>query len=119
YSTDTRADALLLGCMLGLGLTSDLLPKDTRGTGILNYASLASVAGLVALGFLPEFPMYYLGWGLASVFSVMIILDLVTTRQGVLRSILESRFLGYLGKISYGLYLWHNPIFRAIQDQHW
>ncbi|MDB6110112.1 MAG: Acyltransferase 3 [Pedosphaera sp.] len=119
YSTDTRADALLLGCMLGLGLTSDLLPKDTRGTGILNYVSLVSAAGLVSLGFLPEFPMYYLGWGLTSVFAVMIIMDLVTTRQGVLRSILELPFLGYLGRISYGLYLWHNPIFRAIQDQHW
>jgi peptidoglycan/LPS O-acetylase OafA/YrhL len=24
-----------------------------------------------------------------------------------------------MGKISYGLYLWHIPIFRVVEDQNW
>jgi peptidoglycan/LPS O-acetylase OafA/YrhL len=119
FSTDTRADALLLGCVVGLGWASGLLPKHTRATGMLNHASLASAAGLVSLGFLPEPAMYYLGWAFTSVFAAIIITDLVVTQRGVLRWILELPFLVYLGRISYGLYLWHIPIFRAIEDQHW
>src|SRR5258708_1599771 len=32
---------------------------------------------------------------------------------------LSQRWLAYIGKISYGLYLWHYPVFTLLQGKHW
>jgi peptidoglycan/LPS O-acetylase OafA/YrhL len=32
---------------------------------------------------------------------------------------LESRVMTYLGKLSYGIYLWHYPIARLLDGQPW
>jgi peptidoglycan/LPS O-acetylase OafA/YrhL len=36
------------------------------------------------------------------------------TRGGFLAAVLSNRWIVWMGTISYGLYLWHFPIYRAM-----
>ncbi|MBA3273154.1 MAG: acyltransferase family protein [Chthoniobacterales bacterium] len=50
-----------------------------------------------------------------SAFSILFGLILLRVRRrDLLRRVFENRVIGYLGKISYGLYLFHLPIIRYI-----
>ena len=73
---------------------------------------------LVAMGFMdPEGDaMITVGMAAAIVCSGVIILHLVTA-ESPLKQVLSSRVLVYLGLISYGLYLWHLPVYKLFYYQ--
>ena len=48
----------------------------------------------------------------ASIFCFFLILRAVIGYKGVMKSILESAVVSYIGKISYGLYLYHNFVYN-------
>jgi peptidoglycan/LPS O-acetylase OafA/YrhL len=110
---DTRADALLVGCLLGLLATWNLLPRSRR---FLQWAGGSSIIFLFYLG--------YLSWnrnllssqfydGLFTVVALMtavLIARLLSTPLPVVSWILESAPLVGVGRISYALYLFHMPI---------
>lgn len=118
---DTRADSLLLGCAAGMWLKKSM-PLTGAGIRRLRVAAPLCLGGIVALGAL--FPMrssfmYLLGWFLVSVFAAVIIVALVADRGTILHRCFENSWLVYVGKISYGLYLWHWPILRITDRFHW
>lgn len=114
--SDARADSLLLGCFAGILLSSNLLPHRQWIETLLRAASTVSIIGLIFLSVGVAEPwMCCLGWFLASVFAVIIIVHLVTVSKSLLHRVLEASPLVWTGKVSYGLYLWHFPILRAIQ----
>jgi len=51
-----------------------------------------------------------MGWPTIEVSVAVIVLYLVTKTRTVLHWILERRWLVWVGRISYGLYLWHVPV---------
>jgi peptidoglycan/LPS O-acetylase OafA/YrhL len=110
---DTRADSLLLGCCAGMIISSNLLPRRCWIEPAFNIAAAISMLGLYWLAGrqLHDPWMYCVGWFLTSVFAVVIVLQLVIISKSPWHGLLESRPLVYIGKISYGLYLWHHPIF--------
>ncbi len=55
---------------------------------------------------------------LAILFSSFLIIVLTSNHQGVLRIFLQNRWLRFLGKISYGVYIFHWPI-RILLGQIW
>ncbi len=115
---DTRADSLLLGCCAGIIISHRLLPRRGGVEIGLKLAALFSVPGLYFLSGkqLHDPWMYCVGWFLTSVFAAVIVLQLVFTSRSPLHAILQSRPLVYIGRISYGLYLWHQPVFYAIKS---
>lgn len=114
---DTRADALLIGCAIGVAFASGLLPQSSRPRRWFLQPAAASVLGLwlIARFLLPQDPvMYVIGWSLMAVFAGILILELATDAGGGVHRFFTRSPLVYLGKISYGLYLWHFPVVVAL-----
>ena len=62
----------------------------------------------------------YSDWCLVSILCATLVFGTVVAAPPAFRTILEFQPLVYLGRISYGLYLWHFPIFWiAFEYYHW
>ena len=75
------------------------------------YLATGSIGAISALGYplqMPEAYQYIWGYTLLSYFFALIIQ--VVARQGMFNAFLEQPVMRYLGKISYGLYVYHFPI---------
>ena len=114
FGTDSRAQALLIGCALAVLLT--------RERSRLRLGGLALVA-LVVLAWLwtrtaGASPWLYHGGLTVAALSVAVVLAHVVLSPGSL----TARALGLaplvvLGRISYGVYLWHWPLFGFVNSQ--
>jgi peptidoglycan/LPS O-acetylase OafA/YrhL len=119
--TDTRADSLLVGCALAVVLWSGWRPAGL-GTGILKLGAWLSVVALAILSndnrSTRPFALYWF-YPAVSIFAALIILQLVSAPGGRLNRLLSLPWLVYVGRLSYGLYLWHIPVFRVIHARLW
>ena len=59
--------------------------------------------------------MHQVGFTIIAGATGVIILNVVSDKAGFLRMILESSALVWIGRISYGIYLWHYPIFKWVR----
>ena len=64
-------------------------------------------------------PLYLWGWFLVSLSSALILTQVIVTPNSGIASLFANPVLAYFGKISYGLYVWHYPIVKVIEDQKW
>jgi peptidoglycan/LPS O-acetylase OafA/YrhL len=118
--TDTRAESLLLGAALA-ALIAWRGPSRSRAAGVVLEASgWVAVAGLawawtrvngVTGG------MYRGGFVLCSLAVVSVIASVSRPAPGPLARILSLKPLCALGIISYGVYLWHWPIYVLFDPQ--
>lgn len=118
YAFDTRADALFIGCLLGLIATGGHLNDWSRWAkrvltvlALCSGFALAWIAATVGLAS-RELPIWWLP--VSEIASVIIIAYFVVKPKGA-----GSRFVGlgifvFLGNISYTLYLVHWPVYIAI-----
>jgi peptidoglycan/LPS O-acetylase OafA/YrhL len=116
FRTDTRADGLLLGCALAAIYASEAERRWLRLA--LERAAVPLVAGVVlilfALTFGPTDRFVFLG-GLTVVAlcSAAIIGHVVLAQDSWVTKALGLRALAWIGARSYGMYLFHIPIFRV------
>jgi peptidoglycan/LPS O-acetylase OafA/YrhL len=89
FRTTMRADALLLGCLLAM--------VTWRPSGALAFAAAAVVEILAVT------PVGVGGFGFAALASVVLV--------AWVRGKSSPRWLSGLGRISYGVYLWHLPLY--------
>jgi peptidoglycan/LPS O-acetylase OafA/YrhL len=115
---DTRADALLAGCLLGLLTAWNLLPKSPRFIRCIGAASLIS---FIYLGYLTscrplDHSQFYHGLftGVA-LMTALILARLLAAPAPLATRILEAAPLVGTGRLSYALYLFHMPIIRALR----
>lgn len=124
YGTDMRADCLLLGCAGGLVFNSGMLAAAAQrqlGRRLLKTAAYGSLTGLILFGCYSPFSWQFdvcIVYFLIPLFGTFLILELVLDSRSLLARLFEMRWLSYIGKISYGIYLWHYPIFSVIQTRH-
>jgi peptidoglycan/LPS O-acetylase OafA/YrhL len=118
YGLDTRMDSLLLGCLVGLLAAWDWLPKRGPWLRVIKYATVPAVGGLLALTFRapgPDSESLYEGLELLACVAVAVVLvALLVSPPRPARWVLEHRGLVWVGRVSYGLYLWHVPIFAGV-----
>jgi peptidoglycan/LPS O-acetylase OafA/YrhL len=120
FGLDTHSDGLVLGgalsYLLRFARQSQYLPE--RASWLLGrFAVPGAIVGLLLLlSFITwEDPgMGRYGLFLTAVAASIIIADLVAGSHSVIRGLLSTAPFVYTGKISYGLYLWHLPIFAVI-----
>jgi peptidoglycan/LPS O-acetylase OafA/YrhL len=128
FGTDTRAQALLVGAAASALLVGDW-PSLNRGWSLIRSrwgrwtARLLPVLGLAlvaaaahyATGSAREFR-----GGLliaVAVAAVLIVAPVALDQQGPVAAVLAWRPLVWLGTISYGVYLWHWPIFLVLNGE--
>ena len=127
--TDTRSQCLFIGCALAVGLVlvsqrshevgrlakGELWrPKSGAGRFVCGVIGVVGAAGAVGLWVLTtstsSFP-YSGGFFLIGLAVAGIILASVAAPRSVVPRALSLSPVRYVGRISYGLYIWHWPIF--------
>src|SRR5262249_43165197 len=107
---DTRADALLLGCMLGVALHGRR-PTVGRALDLASLAALAYLGWRVVTGRIRASSFYMGELSMVAVAAAVVVAALVLRPHGWIGRALSMRGLVWLGKISYSLYLWHRLVF--------
>ncbi len=128
FGTDTRAQALLVGAAAAALLVEDWSALN-RGWSVIRTrwgrraARVLPVIGLAALGFAAhratgnaqEFRGGLL-MGVA-VAAVAVIASVALDQRGAVARVLAWPPMVWLGAISYGVYLWHWPIFLVLNGE--
>ncbi len=121
YGTDTRAQGLLAGAALAVALAMARRHRTESGAGTARPARLVPVAGVLgAAGLVAAVTgaegtsswLYDGGFLAVDLAVVAVIMAAVSPADpSPVRSVLAVRPLRALGTISYGVYLWHVPLF--------
>jgi peptidoglycan/LPS O-acetylase OafA/YrhL len=128
FGTDTRAQALLTGAAAAALLVKDW-PSLNRGWCLIGtrwgrrvarFLPLLGVAGLAAATHYATGSAGEFRHGLliaVAIASVVVIAPVSMEQRGAIARILALPPLVWLGTISYGVYLWHWPIFLALNGE--
>ena len=128
YGTDTRAQGLLLGAALACVWSPWRSRRATAAPGAARVpgAPLLAASGVVALVVLgvlaarvdEQLPFLYQGgFALTAVVTLVAIAAATHPGTGWFRTVLGCRPLVWVGVRSYGLYLWHWPVYVVLRPQ--
>ena len=116
YGTDTRAQSLLVGAVLAILLAW----HGPLRAGAARLLQSAAIAGAIFTGWLwasasDDSTLLYRGGLLISAVAIAVIIAAVVQPQrGPLGRLLSLSPLRGLGRISYGVYLWHWPVYLVL-----
>ncbi|MGQ0800836.1 MAG: acyltransferase family protein [Pseudomarimonas sp.] len=116
--TDTRADALLLGCALGIAFA---LPQIRENASVQTWIARMAVPIVLVLliaGYTLQWEMraMYAGGSFGfSVLSTLLVAALAMPQVTLAHRLFSVAPLVFLGRICYGLYIWHFPIYNILR----
>lgn len=112
---DTRADALLTGCAAAIIRSMGLWTKR------VSRLKSPAYAGFI----LPLLILFNISWSNHNTFywvsfllefmTAVLILHIVSDEKSMIKKFLTSKPLVWAGSISYGVYLWHDPVFEVMR----
>jgi peptidoglycan/LPS O-acetylase OafA/YrhL len=114
--SDTHADPLLIGCSLAFLTSWRLVPGARIPRLVSRWIAGISLLILLVLFVRARYPVDYVDHGAstAAALCVAVIIADVLGPYSLLAPVLRNWLLVGTGRISYGLYLWHYPIFFAL-----
>lgn len=128
YSLPARADGLLIGASVALIACWGWFPQSTKSQRALTWMGGVSALILAAMLLLVTSvgKSLFLGtYALTCLATGTLIAGLINSPPAVLRRILSWRPLVWIGRISYGLYLYHVPVYcltpspSALASPYW
>ncbi len=133
--TDTRSQCLFIGCALAVALVlasqrsheqgrlekGELWrPKSSAGLAVCGALGIVGAVGAVviwvAVTATSSFP-YSGGFFLIGLSVAAVVLAVVAAPRSIVPRFLSLTPIRYVGRISYGLYIWHWPIFIWLNEQ--
>lgn len=121
FGTDSHAMGLLIGAALASAWRPDRMTGNLTGgaRGLLTGVGLAALAGVLWFFLtVDEYtPWLYRGGFLALAVIVAALIALASHPGLALGKAMGTQPLRYLGQRSYGLYLWHWPIFMVTRPE--
>lgn len=111
FGSDTRFDELLSGCALGIWIHSPAFPWN-EARSVARYMLFPALAALLLVIVFPppQWAMYTLGWPLMELAVGIVIVAFLLGAVPTVQKLFELPPAVWIGRISYGLYLWHAPI---------
>jgi peptidoglycan/LPS O-acetylase OafA/YrhL len=114
YGTDTRAQALLVGAAIAIGLTlwqqGSRRPWFTRTASVLGLAGAVGMAVLCATTSETSTFAFSGGFMVVSLAAGAVVLGCAVAPRSPVVRLLELPPLPQCGRISYGVYLWYWPV---------
>ena len=118
YGTDTRVQSLVIGAALAFALRGRTLARWPRW--VLEVVAAVGFLGILAFyGFVDDTAawMYRGGFALLAVTVAATIAVVVQPTRTLVHRALSLPGLPMIGRVSYGLYLWHWPIYVLLDEQ--
>ncbi len=131
FGTDTHAQSVLVGATLALSLAlwAERRRKgaeqdwQARTAWARRVLTVVGALGLVVSGVLcasvhsGDAAAYRGGFLLAAIATTAILLSVSCAQTSPVARLLSLRPFTFIGRISYGMYLWHFPLFTFINEQ--
>ncbi|MCK9921808.1 acyltransferase [Frankia sp. AgPm24] len=117
YGTDSRSQALLVGAALAVWRGQRTRPISDRARSVLSGAGCVAAVALLVIWMTvsgESRPLYLGGFLGVAVLVMVLVASLVEAPKGPLSRFLSLAPLTFVGRISYGLYLWHWPVFLTL-----
>lgn len=120
---DTRADGLLIGCLAAI-MHNSPLQENWFSFGTKRYILLKNLA---FAGFtFPFIILFNISWRnvnmfywinfLVEIFTAALILHVISNKKSLIKKLLTFKPLIWTGSISYGIYLWHDPVYEVMRS---
>jgi peptidoglycan/LPS O-acetylase OafA/YrhL len=117
FQSHTRAIDLLVGCALGTAWASRGGTHQVHRFANSQLVALAAIAGLAVLvaTLSPDDPLVYsVGFPIVALCSAVVIAHVVANRGSMVTSSLSMGLIVWVGVRSYGIYLYHLPVFEVL-----
>lgn len=117
YGTDARAAELLIGVSAAAFIGPRIWSGDVRAPRTLSWLSIGALVVIVMMSRFSSTNSEWVYAGALPAFAVLSLACVIGSLvPGPMQAVFSLRPLVYIGKLSYGLYLFHWPIFTWIDE---